>query len=266
MTKHINLFVKPEGASVAAEERVEQFFTRRGYAISHMYQKDALYNVVIGGDGTFLRAVHTTEFSDIPFIGINTGTLGFFQEISRDDIEEHLTLLLEGKVTLDSLAFLDASITTNAWTYTLHALNEFVIQSNDHRILHLHVSIDDVPFINTSGDGLIVSTPAGSTAYNLSAGGAMLHQTLEGYQLTAVNPIRSKSYDALPSSMVLPATSTTAIAAPESDRERMVLIGDGIVHRFCDIDEVRFQIAPRAIRRVVFKPNWYWRNLREKLI
>lgn len=266
MVETVNLFVKPEPTSESAQDCVERFFKAHGFRISHMYRNDARYNVVIGGDGTFLRAVHTSHFSDIPFVGINTGHLGFFQEISRDDIEEHLELLLAGQATVSHLACLQATIETSAWTYRLSALNEFVVQSNDHRIIHLNVAIDGVPFINASGDGMIVSTPSGSTAYNLSAGGSMLHQTLEGYQLTAINPIHSNTYDSLPSSLVLPASSTTHLVAPEEDRDRIVLIGDGFTHHFCEVQSIRLELAPHAIHRIVFQPNWYWRNLREKLI
>lgn len=261
----VNLFMKSERASIAVKNRLEAYFEQKNIAVSHLFHDDALFTFVIGGDGTFLHAVHSSRFSSVPFVGINTGHLGFFQEIRLDTIEEHLDLLMEKKYDIAVLKTLEATVVTSSWTYHLRAVNEFVIKSSDDRMIHLNLSVDGIPFINTSGDGVILSTPAGSTAYNLSAGGSVLHQTLAGYQITAMNPVRSKSYDSLPASMVLPAGALTTVFAAQKDRERLAIFEDGIRHTYTDVREIRIGIADTEIRRVVFRPNWYWRNLREKL-
>lgn len=261
----INLFRKPGMESDVVHERVQRFFQDRDYTISRLYDEHAKYNVVIGGDGTFLRAVHSTSFSSIPFLGINTGHLGFFQEVNTTDLEEHLTLLLNKKYEIHSQALLGVTVETTAWTYTLLAVNEFLVKSSDEHIVHLGVNIDSVDFINTSGDGLMFSTPAGSTAYTLSAGGSILHQTLKGYQITTLHPVRSKSFDSLPTSLVLPAPSKTVVTIDRPDQERIQLVGDGISHHFHGVKRFTFFVPEETIRRVIFRTNWYWKNLRDKL-
>lgn len=263
--KTINLFRKPGTESDAVHDRVRHFFARRGYTLSRLYEDTAEYNIVIGGDGTFLRAVHSTNFSPIPFFGINTGHLGFFQEVNTCDLDAHLKRLLDKQYEVHPQTLLGVHVETSAWSYTLLAVNEFLVQSHDSHILHLGVNIDDVDFINTSGDGLMFSTPAGSTAYTLSAGGSILHQTLNGYQITALHPIQSKSFDSLPTSLVLPAESKTVVTVDENDSERIQLIGDGITHRFRGVKRFTFFVPDETIFRVIFRTNWYWKNLRDKL-
>lgn len=263
--KTINLFCKPDKASAVVHQQVELFFQRHDYEISRVYDERAEYNVVIGGDGTFLRAVHSTDFSPIPFFGINTGHLGFFQEVNTTDLEEHLTQLLHKQYEIHPQGLLGVHVETSAWPYTLLAVNEFIVQSDDEHILHLGVNIDDVDFINTSGDGLMLSTPAGSTAYNLSAGGSILYQTLNGYQITALHPVRSKSFDSLPTSLVLPSESKTVLTIDQSDCDRIALVGDGVSHRFRHVKRFTFFVPNETIHRVIFRTNWYWKNLRDKL-
>ncbi len=265
MNRKINLFMKPGADSIPVHSRVESFFEEHGFKIYHLYQDDCAFNIVIGGDGSFLRAVHMSRFSAIPFVGINTGHLGFFQEISVSNLEEYLNLLIQGQFEISPLALLSAEIQTSSWTYHLKAVNEFVIQSNDFKMLHLNLSIDDVPFINSSGDGMIISTPAGSTAYNLSAGGSILHQTLSGYQVAAISPLRSRSYDSLPSSLVLPATSRTTLHTEPKDWDRIKIICDGQAHHFLEVKKITLYVPEETVQRVVFHRNWYWHNLREKL-
>ncbi|WP_019189829.1 NAD(+)/NADH kinase [Levyella massiliensis] len=261
----INLFVKPSPESREAHRRVEAYFEDHGFAISRLYNEKARYNIVIGGDGSFLRAVHSTHFSSIPFLGINTGHLGFFQEITLSDLEEYLELLRLHRYEIHHQDVLCCTVETTAWTYRLLAVNEFLISSNDDHILHLNVGVDGVDFINSSGDGLMLSTPAGSTAYNLSAGGSILHQMLRGYQITALHPVRSKSFDSLPSSLVLPAESKTVLTIDGRDAERIKLICDGVKHAFRGVKRLTFSVPEERIQRIIFRSNWYWKNLRDKL-
>lgn len=263
--KKINLFVKPNEKSARVYEKLIKYSADRNIYLSHIFNDNANCNLVIGGDGSFLRAVHHSNFSSLPFIGINTGHLGFFQELNESDFEKGLDLFYSGNYKVQKLGLLEADIYTSAWTYRLKAVNEFVIRSNDHKMIHLRIGVDDIPFINTSGDGLIISTPAGSTAYNLSAHAAILYQTLKGYQIAALSPVHSKMYDSLPSSVVLPAESQTEIVSEIMDQERILLICDGVEHPFKDIKKISLKVPDLHISKVVFRPNWYWANLREKL-
>ncbi|MDY6145974.1 MAG: NAD(+)/NADH kinase [Peptoniphilaceae bacterium] len=265
MKKVVNLFVKPNARSIKNKDRTEQFFLNKGYAISRYYNEEAQCNIVMGGDGSFLRAVHMTDFSPIPFLGINTGRVGFFQEIDLTNMEYYLNQYIEGNFRLDRLSLISADVETTSWTYRLLAVNELLIRPSDQKLLVLDLSIDNHPFIRTSGDGLMASTPSGSTAHNLSAGGSILHQSLNGYQLTMMSPIRSKSYDALPASVVVPSTTQAALRFDEADMDRIEIQYDGVRRRIFGIKRILIHEPEQLIHRISFEPNWYWRNLREKL-
>lgn len=265
MAQVINLFVKPNPSSQRVHEKIQHYLRQKKIAISYVYQPDALCNLVIGGDGSFLRAIHTSAFSSLPFLGVNTGHLGFFQELHEGNVLEGLDRFLAGDYGLNTQGLLAAKIKTSSWTYQLEAVNEFVLHSPQHKMLHLRLSVDSIPFIDTSGDGLIFSTPSGSTAYNLSSGGAILYQTLSGYQISSLAPVRSKMYDSLPSSLVLPKEAVSKVLTEEKSKAGISILCDGVEHPYIEIEEIEIFVPETVIHRVVFQPHGYWANLREKL-
>lgn len=266
MTKYINLFMNISEKTHAIKDTVVQLFETNGYRVSRIYRDDAHYNLVIGGDGTFLRAVRESYFSAIPFVGINTGHLGFFQEIDAANLRPYMDRLFGGDYFIDDLHMLEASITTNAWAHHLQAVNEFFITSIDNKILNLNINFDDIQLLNQAGDGIILSTAAGSTAYNLSANGAILYQTLKGYQIAMIAPVKSKRYQSIPSSIVVPSDTVTNLKFDAGDADRVRINVDGIAVSYKGLREIAITQSSNVIRRVVFDKHWYWYNLKEKLI
>lgn len=266
VTQYINVFMNDQPKTIQMKNTVTPYLKERGYIISRVYREDAKFNFVIGGDGTFLRAVRESGFSPIPFVGINTGHLGFFQEIDTENYMEYLDMLLKGEYTVDSLQLLSARIETSAWSYDIDVVNEFFISTNDFHLLQMLLDFDGVRIIDQSADGLIVSTPAGSTAYNLSADGAILYQTLEGFQVTTVSPIQSKRYTSLPSSIVVPSHSTLQLHINPEDSDRIIVMADGVNHKFKGVERIIFCAPKRHIKKVAFTNNWYWHNLKDKFL
>ncbi|MFQ9998994.1 MAG: NAD(+)/NADH kinase, partial [Anaerococcus obesiensis] len=179
MNKTINIFKNKSRYTKNIYNKTKAILKDFGYEISNNYDPNACLNLVIGGDGTFLNAVKLSKFSQIPFIGINTGHLGFYQEVNPDNIEDFVRRLSEKNYYMEKLAILESNIGNNK----INAVNEVVVKSNRNQIVRLRLFIDGNFIENFSGDGLIISTPHGSTAYNLSSNVAILHQTLEGFQL-----------------------------------------------------------------------------------
>lgn len=263
---YVNFFVKPGNPSAVLRDRVSCLFQDHGYEVSYIFRQDADFNVVIGGDGTFFRAVHTSHFSPIPFLGINTGSLGYFQEIDSQHIDSYMDRLFQGDYQVQSLGLLAARAETSSWTYDYQAINEFTITTSDQKILRTHLAFNEIPLIQQAGDGLIFSTPAGSTAYNLSAGGSILYQTLDGYQVQSLAPIRSKTFNSLPASIVVPSSTVSTVTFPAADAERAVLVIDGIRDTFVGLRKIQIWAPDQSIQRIVFNPHWYWYNLQDKLI
>ncbi len=145
--------------------------------------------ICLGGDGTFLSAVHLDGCQDIPMIGINLGSVGFLPEIKPDGLEEAVRNLITGNYTTEKRMMLEASCygPDDELIETGIALNDVVISRGRHsRILNLDLRINNVDVERIPGDGIIVSTPTGSTAYSLSAGGPIVHPSLN---LIMINPI-----------------------------------------------------------------------------
>lgn len=153
-------------------------------------EKDCL--IVIGGDGTVLRAAHLVLGSGVPILGINLGTLGYLAEVERSNWREMLSLLLAGNYEIEPRMMLEGRMfepdgVTVRDDVVYHALNEVVIaRSGAIRILSFNVFVDGQLLNNLNADGIIVSTATGSTAYNMSAGGPIVEPKARLIMLTPI--------------------------------------------------------------------------------
>ncbi len=133
------------------------------------------YILSVGGDGTFLNSATLVGDSGIPVLGINTGRLGFLANVSVENIQENVNMLIEGKFSIDPRSLIALKTKNNIFGDLNFALNEIAIHKKDSSsMVIIHVEIDG-QFLNSYwADGLIISTPTGSTAYSLSCGGPIL--------------------------------------------------------------------------------------------
>jgi NAD+ kinase len=146
--------------------------------------------IAVGGDGTMLYAADLALNGEVPLLGINRGRLGFLADISPDDIESSLGEVLGGNYTPESRLLLDARIVDpDGSTRASLALNDVVLQRRETgRMLDFRTSVAN-RYVNThSGDGLIVATPTGSTAYSLSCGGPIIEPTLDAMVIVPICP------------------------------------------------------------------------------
>ena len=152
--------------------------------------------ISIGGDGAFLKTARWIGEESAPVAGINTGHLGYLSAFTFDNEEEIYNSLLAGKCPVEQRALIDVTLSGDASHHPLHALNEIAITRGDNAaMLNLAVTIDGTSSLNYLGDGLIIATPTGSTAYNLSVGGPILAPTLEGW---VISPIAAHSLSMRP--------------------------------------------------------------------
>jgi NAD+ kinase len=148
--------------------------------------KDCDACCVIGGDGTLLGAVRGAAAADIPVIGVNQGSLGFLTTFSADEARAQFAALLEGDYQIAQRALLDCKTGPRRSDV---ALNDVLIKdAKPSRIVHLEVYANDKLVTEYTCDGLIFSTPTGSTAYNLAAGGPIIHPQAEVIALTPICP------------------------------------------------------------------------------
>jgi NAD+ kinase len=146
--------------------------------------------IVVGGDGTLLNAARSLAESGIAVLGVNLGRLGFLVDVSPEDMTLQLDKILAGDFIEEERTLLHATVTRNDDLLSeTSALNDVVVHKKDvARMIELDTWIDDV-FLNTNrSDGLIISTPTGSTAYALSGGGPILHPKLDAITLVPICP------------------------------------------------------------------------------
>jgi len=140
--------------------------------------------IVLGGDGTMLRAAHKAAFADIPLLGVNLGTLGYLTDAEPGELEQALAAILEGRFTLEKRIMLRTDLKPE-WA----ALNDIVISRGFFsKLIKFELFINGDYIDTIRADGIIVSTPTGSTAYNLSAGGPILKPDSEIMVITAICP------------------------------------------------------------------------------
>jgi len=155
-------------------------------------QFDAQIDVLmaLGGDGTMLSAVRRIGNVNVPVLGVNLGSLGFMTSVTQDEIENALTVLAEGTFTTSSRSLAICRIFRNGDQITEHrSLNDMVVGwGESSRVITLTVLIDGIKVTSYECDGLIVSTPTGSTGHQLSAGGPILHPETPAFIINVICP------------------------------------------------------------------------------
>ncbi len=145
--------------------------------------------LVFGGDGTMLKAAREVNGSQTPILGVNTGSLGFLTATSASDLKNALSRVWRGEISFESRSLLEATGRTSTGLLRQQALNDFVISRGiASRLIELEVKIDGEALTSYRCDGLIISSPTGSTAYSLAAGGAVVFPTAEVLAITPICP------------------------------------------------------------------------------
>lgn len=178
------IFVNKKFAIYLEENNVD---TAQSVPCEHI-PPDVSLVMSLGGDGTFLRAARWIGDREIPILGVNTGHLGFLASCSLEDAEEMVMNVCKGHITIEKrmlLEIISDALPGDKWNY---ALNEIAFMRYGSSMLNVYASVNDCFLADYRGDGLIISTPTGSTAYSLSAGGPIIEPTIDCICLCPVAP------------------------------------------------------------------------------
>jgi NAD+ kinase len=217
--------------------------------------------LVLGGDGTILRAAHHMGYQQIPTLGINLGKLGFLADVNLEDAASLLTDLFRNGFAVTEHLMLECTVDGPGGQRTLLGLNELVVHVDPPlHLLDIDVAIDDEPIAQFSGDGLILSTPIGSTGHSLSAGGPILRQELPAFVIT---PICAHALTYRP--LVDGAERVFTIRLHAGSHPAALII-DGQEHLPITAEHrIVVRQAPVKFRRVRVPGRSYYSTLREKL-
>jgi NAD+ kinase len=185
-------FLRDKGIAVLAEEGTAAFVGADGFAVAsyETIGANADVAIVVGGDGTMLHCARRLAEYDVPMVGVNQGRLGFMTDIARQDMLDSMLLLLEGRFTAECRFLLDAEVMRSGKRiFRTLAFNDVVVNKGDvGRMIELKLEVDGEFLYVLRADGVIVSTPTGSTAYALSANGPILHPAVAGIAIVPLCP------------------------------------------------------------------------------
>ena len=217
--------------------------------------------MVFGGDGTMLRASRETAGLGTPLLGVNIGGLGFLTAVSSDLLAAALKHVWQGELKYETRALLEVSGEFQGQTIRANALNDVVVSRGAvSRLIALDVSVDGEIITRYRGDGLIVSSPTGSTAYSLAAGGPIVLPTAEIMTLTPICPHALSNR-----SIIMPLSSTICIKAANPS-PATILSADGQVVANLDAgDVVTIRRSRRAVRLARLADSSFLEAMRRKL-
>lgn len=221
----------------------------------------------IGGDGTMLHAFHmfNHRLEKTSFVGIHTGHLGFYADWKSDEIEKLVQMMADADVKKKIVQYpiVEIEITTNESSHSYLALNEFTLRGIEATLVaRLH--INDELFEMFRGDGICISTPSGSTAYNKSLGGAIIHPFLETIQIAEIASINNRVFRTLGSSVILPKHHYCDIY-PKEDQTLLLSI-DHIQVEHSNVVSIRSRVADQRVRFVRYRPFPFWDRVKSAFI
>ena len=262
MIQNIRLFINKNDQSIEEAESVKEKLINNGF---NVVSEDTFeLGIAIGGDGAFLRMVHETNFDfDKYYVGINTGHLGFLQDIKPDEVDKFIMELKNKDYTIDDIGIQETTISHINGISKFYSLNEITVREQKLDLLSMDLYIDDEFLENYKGDGIMIATSIGSTAYNLSYGGSIVYPSFSTLQITPMAPLNSIAYRSLVNSVIIPENKVVKI---EPKKPNIILTIDGENNYFEGVTTINSSIGNKTIKILRFKHYSFPRKINEKFL
>jgi NAD+ kinase len=263
----INIVENGTGQSSRIKRGLTKRLEANGFTVADGFDRSAELIICVGGDGSLLRMLAEHDFPKQPVVGVNTGHLGFFQELDTKDIDDFIGSYLVGRyrAQIYRTAYADV-IGGSAGKTRVRALNEIVIRGGSAHLAHLNIYIGDSFIEQFCGDGIVISTPAGSTAYNYSLGGSIVDPRIELLQVTPIAPINSTAYRSFTSGILLPQKLTVAIFPDYPQSKDLLVTADGAETQYTGIEEIKAGLSRDVVTLLRFKDYDFWDTVKRKLL
>ncbi len=241
----VRLFVNDNEKSKIVAKDLELELIKYGFKI---VKKNYDLAISVGGDGSFLRMVKETKFNqDIYYIGVNSGTLGFLQEIDIKDTVDFVKRLNSDEYKIEEISIQETKVITEDDIFHFDSLNEIVVRNREFNSLKVPVYVDDELLEDFSGDGLLISTSTGSTAYNMSFGGSIVYNTLSILTITPVAPLNNKVYKTLVNSVIVPGSKVITLKPTKEYKDLFIQV-DGVNKVIDNVIKVETKIDGKSIK------------------
>jgi NAD+ kinase len=219
--------------------------------------------VVLGGDGTLLAAARALQKKPIPILGVNLGGLGFLTEITLAELYPMLEAILRGRYKTDERMLLEARVWRRGKVVdTFSVLNDVVINKGAlARIIELETSVDQAYLTTFRADGLIISTPAGSTGYSLSAGGPIVYPSLRSIIITPICPHTMTNRP-----LIVPEEAVINVTLCSADQEVFLTLDGQVGFKMELRDRVEIKKGEGFVRLIKSPSRGYFEVLRQKLM
>ncbi|WP_078545084.1 NAD kinase [Litchfieldia alkalitelluris] len=251
-------------------ELAEKIEYLRELAVKHKFtlvsdSSNANIIVSIGDDGTFLQAVRKTNFrQDCLYVGISvTGTLNMYCDFDISNIDELLEAMNNEQIEVRRYPVIEVSVDNNP---SFYCLNECSIRSPIIKTFVVDVFIDDIHFETFRGDGMIVATPTGSTAYNKSVNGAVVDPLLPCLQISELASLNNKHYRTLGSSFILSNQRKLRLKVVQDGNDYPIIGMDNEAVSIRHVENLDFSLSEKRIKTVKLKDNSFWEKVRRTFI
>lgn len=249
------------GLDLYFEARISDKFHGSGHRLESPEKLDAL--LTLGGDGTLLRGARLVSSHQVPILGINMGRLGFLTCCPADQLTAALEHLATKDYQTETRMALIATVegVSGKVRHTWFALNDIVVHKGGvARIVSLRVGVNGEPIATYSADGVVISTPTGSTAYSLSAGGPVVFPTLESILITPVSP-----HTLAIRPLLLPSSSEVTVQPEDGPVDILVTVDGQEGTTFARGETLRVRRAEQGIRIIRLPSSSFFSTLRKKL-
>lgn len=256
---NIFIFTKHDEDSLQRKSIVEDALIHEGFSMTEN-DKEANIIISIGSDGSFLQAIRKTGFrQDCLYAGISlTGKQGLYCDFHYNNLYEMTQAIRRAEIEVRRYPLIEVTIDDHRPFY---CLNEFSIRSNIIRTFVLDVLIDDMLFETFLGDGLIISTPTGSTAYNKSVNGAVVDPMLACFQVTELASVNNNKYRTLGSSFILSGERKLRLHVHRDGNDFPSMAADNEALGIRQVENVEIALSDKTIKTVKLKDNSFWEKV-----
>lgn len=223
-------------------------------------KKTAGFMISMGGDGTFLESVSFVEESCVPVVGINFGRLGFLANITSEEIPSAVDQLFKEEFTIENRSALEISMDNNPFAKFPFGLNDLAVQKKENTMITFNTFINNDFLCTYWADGLIISTPTGSTAYSLSVGGPIVSPQTNAF---IISPIAPHNLTVRP--LIIPDSSTIRIEVTSREKEILISL-DSRSYSIGNNISINIKKASFSVAIVSLKDSNYFKTLRNKLM